>query len=126
MADVISVSLGYNNPGGLIVLPLSPDTDGVLFPRVITPANQFNFYDGWPYCDLRMPDEVDPQLWVDTEALFGISYTVASARVTVRLPDPNKFTFHNYNAIATHPQRVPFAYYWYTAPTIRLRRLVAI
>lgn len=126
MASQIKAVPGYNNPGGLSVFPESPDTDGVLYPREIIPANQFVYDDGFLFCDLRFPDIVDPLVWVECMGKCGLSIAVKSAYVTVRLPDADKVIYRNYNGIAVRPERTPFAYCWYTGPVIRIRKLVAI
>lgn len=126
MADQIMAVPGYNNVALLSAFPFSPDTNGVLYPRILVPESQFPFPDGWAFADLDFPDIVTPDDWVASMGKLGLSQSIVGAYVTVRLPDYDKNIFRNYNAIAQRDVETKFDYYWYESPHVRLRRLVLI
>ncbi len=126
MTDAIQIAVGSNNAGGLASFPVSPDTDGLQYPREIFTTSGGHF-DGKPFHVLRFPDILTPEDWVATLALCGLSSpSVKSALVTARLPGENKTAYANWNGTAMRSRRTAFEFCWYKAPEIIITRLVAL
>lgn len=130
MTNAVQVAIGYNNAGGLATLDPQPDMDGIAFPREINATSGDVFFDGAKYVLMRFPDIETPADAVAALAQFGLaSPSIASAHVTVRLPDEDKVHFSNYNGIAkrwNYGSDIKFYYVWYENPVILVRKLVAL
>lgn len=122
MTEMIQIAIGHNNAAGLTAFPVSPDTDGLQYPREIG-----GNFDGKPFHILRFPDIMTPEDWVATLALCGLSDpAIKSALVTVHLPGEDKVTYANWNGSAMRSRQTPFEYCWYKAPVITISRLAAL
>lgn len=124
MASDIKIVPGWNNAAGLSLFDISPDTNGVEYPREIDAADGSGYFDGSPFCVLRFPDIMEPSVWVMTLGKAGLGDPrIRKVKVTVRLPNENKTTYTNYNGWATRPRSTSFAYCWYETPQILVTHL---
>lgn len=129
MSSLWKIALGYNNVGGLQDMMLTPDTDGIAYPRSFPAVSSMVYDDGQLFIDLHPPQLSLPQDWLNFMNQCGLPFGTKSCRVTVGIPEENKLTSKNYNGIIVRPEYgngVSFEFYWYNNPTMRIRKLKAI
>ena len=91
---------GWNNTGGLADLVIQPASPGGLqIPQRVNADSGDAYHEGEMFMDLVYSLNEDRAA---LETQLGVSITVASNQVTIRLPD-NNYTFANFNAWVEYP-----------------------
>lgn len=97
----IKIASGHNNAAGYAVLQPQPRFEGLVYPRERVAADGSWARDGALMGELIWPnalEDLDLDTILDNAGLTGI--TIASALVTVRLPDRTWTSWADYNAVA--------------------------
>lgn len=128
MTDKYQIYPGWDMAGSLVDMIIQPSMPGQSWPSREMAGDLLTKPDGFKHCQLIF-DFMSIAQRVSFETQAGLSETVESARVTVRVPRNSDRAFTNYNAVITSgpmPDDIAFKFGKYNPITYYLDGMIEI